>query len=192
MKSQYSTLLLLLLGLLVSAEAFRGRAGERKKKFCEKAVKACEEETDVTKAIIKTCVFDPNAAEGEVPFKTITESKKCTKARVCSSEERFVHKGECGKDCDSLSALCDSMGNKRKEAKKAGKRAAKKGGKRGGKRGGIRKMISFCDQNGKPLSKKCDIFSMRCQAIADDTDGEIVKKFTDLPQLKRCPRVKTE
>ena len=166
------------LGLLVSAEAFRGRAGERKKKFCEKAVKDCEEETDVTKAIIKTCVFDLNAAEGEVPFKTVTESKKCTKARVCSSKERFIHKGECGKDCDSLSALCDS-GSKRKEAKKAGKRAAK----RGGKRGGFRRMISFCDQNGKPLSKKCDIFSMRCQAIADDTNGDI-KSFTDLPQLK--------
>ena len=159
----------------MSAEAFRGRAGERKKKFCEKVVKDCEEETDVTKETIKTCVFDPNAAEGEVPFKTITDSKKCTKARVCSSEERFIHKGECGKDCDSLSALCDSMGNKRKGAKRAGKRA--------GKRGGKRRMISFCDQNGKPLSKKCDIFSMRCQAIADDTNGDI-KSFTDLPQIK--------
>jgi len=190
MKSQYVTLLFLLLGLLVSTEAFRKRNGQRKNKFCQKITKACEEETDVTKVIVKTCVFDPNTSEDDVAFKTITDSKTCTKARVCGSEERFIHKGECGKDCDSLSALCEMMNKKKagkKGAKKAGKGAGKKGGRKGGKKGGARKMISFCDENGKPLAKKCDIFSMRCKAIADGA-----KTFKDLPQVKRCPRVKKE
>ena len=173
------------LGLLVSTEAFRNKENkekkEKKKNFCKNAEIKCGNDTSVTKTMVTRCVFDPNTSEDEEAFKTITVSKNCIGSRMCKYEERFVHRGECGKDCDSLSALCDTM-NKNKGGKRAGKRGGKRAGKRGGKRGGKKswkRTFSFCDQNGKPLSKKCDIFSMRCQAIAAGA-----KKFEDLPKVK--------
>lgn len=159
-------------GLLVSIEARRMKVRGQRNKYCKRAKEACEKETDVTKVIVKTCVFDRKAAEGEEAFKTITDSKICTKARItCKSQEKFIHKGECGKDCDSLSTSC-SMYSKKKGGKKAGKKGGKKGEKKGWRK-------SICDQDGNPLAKKCDIYPMKCKAIANGA-----KKFDDIPKIK--------
>ena len=152
----------------------------KKQRICKRLAAECSKQTEAT--LDKRCLHDGDK------FVTVEESAICYRKRMmCRKTEgtkyKFIHRGECGKDCDAVcpakpSANKVSKNNSdgtEKGMKRMNKKMMKKRG-RGGKKGAKGKK---CDQDGNKLERRCSINVLKCKAIAGG-----VALIKDLPKMK--------